>query len=249
MGIRPRLVLIVGVVSLLATVLIGLASYKFSELAAMREARSKSQIILDYVYAGREYFKKVQRPLILELVEKERFYPDLMSGFAISRGMWEEFHGKMAGYEFKQATLDPLYAVNKADPMEAELIDKFSKNEGIAVKEGIVERQGQKYFYLAKPIKVDSKGCLACHGLPLDAPKDQVEIYGTEHGYNWKLGEVISSYIVYVSVQEALQNAKRTAGMIFIVSIAGFLVVIMTIWLLFERSLDEDSIAPREDGL
>lgn len=238
MGVRARLLLIVGIVSLLATVFIGLASYKFSEMAAMREARAKGEIILDYVYAGREYFKKVQRPLILELVEKERFYPDLMSGFVISRGTWEEFRRKLAGYEFKQATLDPLYSFNKADTMEQELIAKFGQDKELTFKEGIIDRRGEKFFYLAKPIVVDSKGCLTCHGLPLEAPKDQVELYGSDHGYNWQLGQVVSSYIVYVSIQEALQNAKRTAGMIFIVSIAGFLMVMMTIWLLIERSLE-----------
>ena len=73
MGIRARFILIMGVMSLVAIVVIGAASYKFSERSAILEAKSKGQIIFNYILASRKYFKNNQRPLVMELVEEDRF--------------------------------------------------------------------------------------------------------------------------------------------------------------------------------
>ena len=82
MGIRTRFLIIMGLLSILALVALGWASYEFSLRAAMKEAGSKGEIIFNYLQAQRHFFKKNQSPLISELIEKDRFYPNLMSGFA-----------------------------------------------------------------------------------------------------------------------------------------------------------------------
>ncbi|MBC8316997.1 MAG: DUF3365 domain-containing protein [Desulfobulbaceae bacterium] len=237
MGIRFKLIFIMGLFSLVATIFIGVASYKLSERNALFEARNKGQLLFDYIISYRQYFKDHQRALILELVEENRFYPELMSGFVATRGIWDIFETKNSDYHFKQATIDPLYEKNRADVSELSIINAFQQRSDLKEMEGVIEKGNEKFFYMAYPIKVESKKCLRCHGDPMDAPKDQIEIYGTESGYNWKLGETVSAYIVYVSIQKAMQEAKRSAGILFLVGVGSFFMVLLAVALFMDRSI------------
>lgn len=237
MGIRSRLILIMGLFSVVATLFIGFASYKLSERNALIEAKHKGQLLFDYIVSYRQYFKEHQRALILELVEENRFYPELMSGFVATRGIWDVFRTRNDQYNFKQATIDPLYDKNRADDNEMKIINNFQEHSDLKEMEGVIERDEEEFFYMAFPIKVTSKKCLRCHGDPMNAPKDQIEIYGTESGYNWKFGETVSAYIVYVSIQKALQDAKKTAGILFLVGIGSFFVVLIGVALFMSRSI------------
>ena len=235
MGIRSRFIVIMGIIFGLATVMIGIASYKFSERNAMDGAKSKGHLIFNYILANRAFYKKHQRPLIMELIEKDRFYPELMSGFVLTRGTFDIFKKNLVGYDFKQATVDPLYPPNKANAKEMELINMFRANPALKDYEGTMERNGETFFVLAKPIKVEKKGCLRCHGDVNDAPKDQVEIYGTENGYNWKVGDTVASYVVYVSVQEALVAAKKSAIVLYLIGSGCLLVALIGLWIFMAR--------------
>jgi len=237
MGIRPRIILIMGIFSLIATLIIGAASYKLTERNAIIEAKNKGQLLFHYILANRQYFKTQQRALIMELVEEDRFYPELMSGFVVTRGIWDVFKEKNKGYDFKQATLDPLYQPNKADSDEVRMIDAFRASPDLQMMEGVIDRNGEKYFYLSYPIKIDARECLRCHGAPSDAPRDQIEIYGTENGYHWQLGDTVSAYVVYVSIQDALASAKRMAGQLFLVGIGCFFLALLAMALFLDRNV------------
>ena len=237
MGIRPRIIVIMGIFSLIATLIIGAASYKLTERNAIIEAKNKGQLLFHYILAYRQYFKSQQRALIMELVEEDRFYPELMSGFVVTRGIWDVFKEENKGYEFKQATLDPLYQPNKADSDEVRMIDTFRESPDLKMMEGVIDKNGEKFFYLAYPIKIDAKECLRCHGDPTNAPRDQIEIYGTENGYHWQYGDTVSAYVIYVSIQDALASAKRMAGMLFLVGIGCFFLALLAMAIFLDRSV------------
>jgi HAMP domain-containing protein len=237
MGIRPRIIVIMGIFSLIATLIIGTASYKLTERNAIIEAKNKGQLLFHYILAYSQYFKSEQRALIMELVEEDRFYPELMSGFVVTRGIWDVFQKENKGYEFKQATLNPLYQPNKADSDEVRMIDTFRESPDLKMMEGVIDKNGEKFFFLAYPIKIDAKECLQCHGDPTNAPRDQIEIYGTENGYHWQYGDTVSAYIIYVSIQGALASAKRMAGMLFLVGIGCFFLALLAMALFLDRSV------------
>jgi len=235
MGIRSRFMVIIAVIFGVATLLIGLASYKFSERNAIQEAKSKGELIFNYILANRDFYREKQRPLIMEVFEKDRFYPELMSGFVLTRGTFDIFKKNLSGYDFKQATIDPLYPPNKADEWEVGLIGSFAKNPEMKNSEGLMKRNGESFYYMAKPIKVGEKDCLRCHGDITDAPKDQVEIYGTKNGYNWKMNDTVAAYVVYVSVEEALANAKKSAVVLYLIGAGCLLVALAGIWIFMDR--------------
>ena len=213
----------------------GVASYQLNKKNAIGEARDKGQLIFNYMLAGRDYFREEQRSLVLELVEKERFYPELMFGFVVTRGTWEKFGEKMPQYKFKQATIDPLWPANKADGDELRLIDFFQQNSEVEEREGFVKKNGMDYYYFARPQKVSSEKCLRCHGDPLDAPKDQSMIYGSENGYNWQLGETVSAYIVYIPIKDALLAATKSSLIIVAIGAGCFFLALFVLWLFMNR--------------
>ncbi len=238
MGIRSKFIIIITVLSLLATIAIGYTSYMLSRQSAIAEAKSKGEIIYNYIKASGKFFGKYQYPLIMEdNMDKDRFIPELMSKFVVSRMEFEIFQETLEGYLFKQATLDPLWPDNKADAGEKKVIAYFKANPEAVESQGMMQKGGDNYFYTARPIRIEKAFCLTCHGDPADAPGDQRDIYGTENGYNWSMGETVGTSIVYISISKAMVDAKQSALKIFTVGIVCLLVTIICIWIFLDRSV------------
>lgn len=229
MSIRVRFTILIGVISLIAAVLFAFLSYRFTINNAFAEAKRKGNIVFTFIESSRTFFKDKQRTQVMKIVDKDRFYPNLMSGFAVTRGIWDEFSKELPDYTFKQATIDPLYEPNQATSDELVIIMEFDQNPDLKTKEGVLEKEGSKYFYFARPIKVGKK-CLRCHGDPADAPQDQIDIYGTTNGYNWKEGATVASFITYVPIQNAIEEARKSALTLFAIGIAAILMLVLVIW-------------------
>jgi len=235
MSIRIRFLLLIGILSLLATIGIAYASYQFSLNNAVEEAKSKGHIVFDYIESSRQYYKQQQRKTIMGLIPKDKFIPELQSGFTLTRGVAEKFQKKNPDYIFKQASLDPLHLPNKADNNDLEIIKTFKKQPDKKYDDGRITKNGKAYYYFAKPIKVDAEKCLRCHGDPVNAPAEQKTIYGTEHGYNWKLGDIASAYIVYVPLQKAFDLAKKEALKLVAIGAVIVAVMMLALWFFFSR--------------
>jgi methyl-accepting chemotaxis protein len=150
---------------------------------------------------------------------------------------YELFQETLEGYIFKQATLDPLWPENKADTEEEQVISYFKDHPDEQLKEGVMDKGGNKFFYTAKPITINKEFCLTCHGDPADAPADQRDIYGVENGYNWVMNDTVGTSIVYISISSALANAKQSAIKIFSVGLGCLLVTIICIWIFLDRAV------------
>lgn len=236
MNIRSKVSVVLGVVLTIAILVIGVVNYKLSVNTAMGEAKEKGRIILNYAYSSMKYVKRVQKPLMLELVEKDRYYPEVMSGFAVARSTYEIFTEEEPTYKLKQATLDPLLSSNKADQYETDMIAEFQKTPALKAKEGVLTKDGKEYFYFAKPMPVEQK-CLRCHGDPADAPKDQIEIYGSKNGYNWKLNDICAAFVVYVPIENAMRTAKKSAGILLLFGAISLILTLVVIWVFLDRNI------------
>ena len=233
MSIRVRFLILIAILSLLATIAIAYASYQFSLKNAVDEAKSKGHIVFDYLDSSRLYFKKHMRPKVFEILPRGHFIPELISSFTLTRGVSDEFHKKNPDYIFKQATIDPLHLANKADKDDLKIIDTFKKSPNKKFDEGTIKKKGEEYYYFAQPIKIDSAKCLRCHGDPAKAPKEQIAAYGTEHGYNWKVGNIASAYIVYVPLQKAFAQAKKSAINLVAIGAGAIIVMMLFLWIFF----------------
>ncbi len=242
MGIRNRFMLTTGALAVATIVAVGGASYQLSRQAAIRDAKEKGRIIFLTMEAIQNNFTGNQRPLLLQVVEKDRFYPELMSGAVITRMVWEHLDKSLAGYQFKQAAVDPRWPPNKADEHEDGLIKVFRADATLKTQEGMVARKGEPFYFFATR-RNTMKGCLQCHSEPATAPKDQVEIYGAERGYGWKEGDVNAAFVVYVPLAAALAEARDNALKLLAVAGAGLALALAAIWLLLDRQVVRPVVA------
>jgi HAMP domain-containing protein len=226
LGIRAKFTLMLALLGAVALVGIGYGAYTFSKQNSMKEADTKARMMEAYVKAGRAYFMKDQRPLINALVERDRFYPELQSGFGITRRILDLVNVEsLHGFKFKQASLVPHHPPNKANLFEESIIQRFKaekkrelfgevwlNKKGAAVPTG----QGEPFYYRSRPIKMAGESCLSCHRDPATAPKDLIELYGTG-GFdkNFKSGDIFAAYMVYVPLAPAYAAARLQAAILF----------------------------------
>lgn len=237
MGIGRRFDILLGAISFLVLTVISIATYWMGVNNAKMAAEEKGELIFLYQLASLDYFMQKQIPLAMELLEKDRFYPELMSGFAASRLIHENFKTYMPAYEIKYASLNPLRKENAANPEETRIIQEFKAQPNLKQQKGFLtlDNRGRVYF-LARPIAVKAD-CLKCHGSPVDAPKDQVAIYGSTHGYNWQVNDVLSMFIVYIPFEQVLIDARYNAFRIFGLGAAILLVAILIISLTLNKTI------------
>jgi PAS domain S-box-containing protein len=84
---------------------------------------------------------------------------------------------------------------------------------------------------------VKSQSCLACHTTPEAAPKAMVVEYGPDHGFNWKLNQVIAAQIVYVPAAQVFQQGRQNTQLVVALFVGVFAVVILLINLLLRRTV------------
>jgi methyl-accepting chemotaxis protein len=235
MSLRRRFTVLISVLSLIAALSLAVVSYQFNKSKALRDAKIMGELVYNFTISSRDYFANKQLPKIYEAAGRDIFIPELMSPFAVTRGVFETFRGKIPDYILKQATKNPLVPANKADAQELELIKLFQENKNLTTKEGRMKKKGQSYYYFAKPIRVTDATCLECHGDPSKAPEEQTEIYGTESGYHWQAGETVSALVVYVPLQKTLAEAKKMALFLFLTGSAVIALLVFLSWILFSR--------------
>ena len=236
MGIRAKFIFMMAVFGLAALAGMGFFAYQYSLNNSLQDADTKARIIDAYVKASRAYFMSVQRPLIVELVERDRFYPEIQSGFGITRRTVDMINAEeLRGFEFRQASLVPHHPPNKADLFEESVINKFKNDINIREQTGETTRNGELYYYKSRPIKMSAQNCLKCHKIPATAPKDMIEMYG-KIGFdkNFELGDIFAAYFVYVPMAPAVAAAKQQAVILFAGGAGTMLLGLIVIWVFLD---------------
>ncbi|MEM6755334.1 MAG: DUF3365 domain-containing protein, partial [Cyanobacteria bacterium P01_C01_bin.38] len=82
-----------------------------------------------------------------------------------------------------------------------------------------------------------NESCLECHSTPERAPKSQIETYGAENGFGWKLNEVLGTQIVYVPAEQLFNNARNSFMLITAIVAMVFAIVVITINLLLKTTV------------
>ncbi len=67
-------------------------------------------------------------------------------------------------------------------------------------------------LYLARPIQIKNRACLACHSTVDAAPKTMLDVYGGANGFGWKMNEIIGAQVVSVPMSVPIERADRPSG-------------------------------------
>lgn len=233
---QTRFLIILCVTGILSALSIGGFSYWFQKQHIIREAKARSNLILDYINASSGFFEHNQKALVNELFhDTSSFYPELTNGFMLLREVSELFATTNTNHRFYLASLNPLNKKNTATGDERRIIEKFRSDPQLQKQEGLTRKDGHSFYYMASPVKVTGNLCLNCHGSPENAARAQVILYGTDSGYNWQQGDTIAAAIVRVSLQDSLREAKNTAMKLFFISFICFMLAFLALILFFDR--------------
>jgi HAMP domain-containing protein len=152
----------------------------------------------------------------------------------------DQFKKLQPAYYIKNASDNPINPVNRPEPMEATLLQRFRGDHSLDSLVETGEIQGRNFLVASAP-KVSKKGCLRCHGDPQKAPKDQLELYGTgTDGYNYIPDDVVGVSVVGVPLADV--NAIATQRSLVVIGLLTglFAIIFIMVNILVRRYLLTD---------
>jgi protein-histidine pros-kinase len=132
---------------------------------------------------------------------------------------------KFPDYSYKEATLNPTNPVNRATDWEADIVRFFRQSPDHTELVGERETPTGRALYIARPLKIYDEKCLECHDTPQRAPATMIERYGSDNGFGWKMGDILTAQIISSPMQLPIQRAKSTFA-VFMTSLAAVFAVI-----------------------
>lgn len=205
----------------------GYLSFAILNANAHKDAVARATLVMEAAIAFESY-TQAEVASLLTPHTKGAFLPQSVAAFAAIQAL-----GRMSEsnseYAYKSAVLNPTNPRDKASDWEAEIVEKLRADGGPGEIVGVRPTSHGDSLYLARPIKITDRACLACHGDPADAPKALVAKYGPAGGFGWKENEVVGAQIVSVPLSGAIEEA-RLAFVVFmgllIVMFATFIIVL-----------------------
>jgi hypothetical protein len=200
---------------------------------AERETITRAHMLLSTMNSVRRYTTNNVRPALTEKYGTD-FVREMVPGFS-ARQVFREFATEPTYREFayKEAATNPTNRENLADGFEAGLLERFRAEPSLPELSGRRVINGVENYYIARPMAIKDERCLDCHTTPEKAPARQLELYGRETGFGWKMGEVIAAQVVYVPVSEAVKSDPRGV-MTVLGGVGGFVmlgVAVGVVWL------------------
>nr|WP_314539439.1 DUF3365 domain-containing protein [uncultured Massilia sp.] len=174
--------------------------------SAREETLQNARLLVQASNAAGKYAAAHIVPLLDNRMKFE-FVPEAVPTFAAIEHL-NELLKAYPDYTYKQATLNPINLRNRANDWETPLVHRLRANP--ATEELVGERAtpGGPALYIARPIRITNAACLACHSTPEAAPRTMTDIYGTQHGFGWKMNETVGALVVSVPMTVPLQRAS-----------------------------------------
>jgi len=219
--LTKKLKLGIGIILCITFSAISLLFYYSVRHQYLEETYRKTALLLSYIDATEEYVRDELRPKMFHLLPKDEFIREAMSTTFVTKGITKRFVKRFPEYLYRRVAIDPRNPKSMANDQERELISNFSKNpKGANERKGLVTREGKRYFVHQKPVFMEAQ-CLICHGDPSHAPKSLVKIYGGDHGFYRKIGNVAGLESIAIPVDEAFYQINRLALSILILGLLG----------------------------
>jgi HAMP domain-containing protein len=197
----------------------------FSQRAARKAVLSEAALMMGQVNATIHYTDTQVSPLVSRSMNVQ-FLPQAIPFYAAQQ-TFDSLAAKFPDYTFRQPTTNPTNPSDKPVPSEAKIIDTLTAQPSLDSL--VTERttDAGKIMSFSEPIRVDSKGCLACHSTPAAAPASMIDVYGKNNGFGWKLGDIVGAEVVSVPERVALAQARHS-----LYAIMGSLAVVFAVMLL-----------------
>lgn len=232
--------LILTLVFISGIVLSGAALSRVLEQKAQDEVTSSALILIQTMNSVRNYTSERVNPLLQPRLNTEPvFIPETVPAYSAIE-IFEDIR-KNESYKnffYKEATLNPTNLRDKADKFETELVERF-RHKSDKELSGFRNLPEGNMFYIARPLAIKKESCLQCHSIPAVAPKSLLTTYGTEHGFGWKLNQIIATQIVYVPADKVFESARQSLSLFMGILISIFAIVVILINLVLKQTVIE----------
>lgn len=237
MGLRGKFNLVMAAAFLIGLGLAGLLSYTLVHDNARREVLNEAAVMNGQASAISAYTAREIAPLLAAQMNS-RFLPQSIPAWSAQTN-FRTLQQNFPDYSFRTVMLNPTNPADQATGWQTDVIDSLRRTNS---KELVIERDTPtgRILSVANPIVITDGACLTCHSTPAAAPASMIDLYGPDHGFNWKLNDVLGAQIVSVPMQVPLERARQT----FITVMGGLTVVFLVVMLLLNIMLTRIIIQP-----
>ena len=236
LALTHKLTLLLLVIFLCGISFSGIVLAKTLNYKTQREISSNASLLLLSLNSVRSYTSNEILPVLQANLGNDSFLPQTVPSYS-SRKVFESLRVNNQEYQdylYKDAMLNPTNISDLADDFETNIINDLRQKNNTQEVSGFRNLQREKYFYIARPLKITDASCLRCHSTPDVAPQEMIRIYGNKNGMNWKLNQINGIQIVSVPTSEVFKKAKQSFVVIMgIVTMAFTIAIYMAnFWLL-----------------
>jgi hypothetical protein len=227
------------VVFLVGIVASSLVLWQALEQRAEQQVAERGLLLIQAMNAVRNYTSTRVNPLLVADLETEAaFIPETVPAFS-AREVFDRFrqNAAYANYRYREATWNPTNPVDLADDFEREILARFRSGEITTEISGFREWNGEQVYFSARPLAIGAESCLRCHSTPEAAPASLIATYGSEHGFGWQLGEIVTAQMIYVPAEEVLASARQTMATVMSVIVVVFALVLVVMNYLMRRNV------------
>jgi HAMP domain-containing protein len=176
---------------------------RHAEAEVARDARR----LLDAALAARDYNMGHVLPHLEPLLDRH-FVPEAIPALAAAQTL-ARLTAAAPGPAYREATLNAVNPHNTAVAWERVLVERLRASPELQELSGEVDTERGRQVYLARPLRVTSAACLACHGAADAAPAAMLKRYGRESGYGWRVGETVGAQIITTPAQTAADRTRQ----------------------------------------
>jgi len=203
--------------------------HRFLMQNARDEVIRQADLMMQGATSTRNYTAERIKPLLeSELQRDSHFHPETVPAFAANRVFQYLRQGPYIDYTYRETSLNPTNPTDRAVDWEADIINSFRNRTGTDRIVGERDTPTGKSLFVARPMRAD-KNCIECHGVPAEAPKPMVRLYGAANGYGWKEGDVVAARVVSVPMAVPVAEAREAFVRL---SLAMALVFLLTLGVL-----------------
>ncbi len=206
MSLRVKFNIVMLAAFLAGLVLAAVFLDHLTKASARSGVLSEAALMMGEVNANVHYTDTQVAPLLFKQMQVQ-FLPQSIPFYAAQQTL-DTLTKSFPGYTFRQPTLNPTNPSDRPLGWETGIIDTMLAQPKL--QSLVTERPtaaGQILSY-SQPIRV-SASCLACHSTPEAAPASMIDVYGSNNGFGWKLGNIIGAEVVSVPERVSLMRARH----------------------------------------
>jgi len=233
MKLRTKFNLVLVTACLLAMGAVSVLTYQATQKNVLQEIENEIDIVRANALALQTYTATDIAPLLAD-DNDILFLPNSVPSFS-TQAVFAQFQDAFPAYSFKEAALNPTNPDDLANDWEADMIGQLRADQNLDRVVRVRDTDAGRSYVAAFPITITNEGCLACPSNPDVAPAAMLDIYGSDNGFGWQMGETIGAQII--SVPLALADKRAFDLMVVILASIGaaFAVMIILVNIMLSR--------------